>query len=244
MRRDDILLLAAGLAFYALVSVIPMTILALWVAGLIAGDQRIQELARALARIAPKDIGADQALQRVAELGSRLGVVAAITALWPATSYGSGLERSFHRLSGTRRKLAWGLRGRSLFFLFLLPLFILGSLAASFAGSAAFGEGAERAIGVVVALVTGLAGAAAALVVIYRIFPPTPLPWGSIWRVTLATAGGISILSAALWLFLSLGANFQEHYATSGLAGLVLLALWLFLSNALVLVGYKMALDL
>jgi hypothetical protein len=35
---------------------------------------------------------------------------------------------------------------------------------------------------------------------------------------------------------------FEEHYATSGLAGLVLLALWLFLSNAMVLIGYRVAL--
>jgi uncharacterized BrkB/YihY/UPF0761 family membrane protein len=38
-------------------------------------------------------------------------------------------------------------------------------------------------------------------------------------------------------------ANFQDHYATSGLAGIVLLALWLFLSNALVLIGYRVALE-
>jgi hypothetical protein len=51
------------------------------------------------------------------------------------------------------------------------------------------------------------------------------------------------VLSFGVILFLGLGANFQAHYATSGLAGLVLLAVWLFLSNALVLTGYRMALQ-
>ena len=60
---------------------------------------------------------------------------------------------------------------------------------------------------------------------------------------TAATAVAITFLSLALTLYVALGANFEQHYATSGLAVFVLLAVWLFLSNAMLLVGYKMALD-
>jgi hypothetical protein len=41
----------------------------------------------------------------------------------------------------------------------------------------------------------------------------------------------------------SLGANFEQHYATSGLASLVLLAVWLFLANVLLLAAYRVALE-
>jgi hypothetical protein len=148
-------------------------------------------------RLSPENIGADQALERVATLGSKLGIASILTALWPATAYGSGLERAFDRLGPKADRSLEGLRGRGMFLLVILPTFILGSLVGSFLGTVALGtSGVARIVGYVVAL-----------------------------------------------LFVALGANFEAHYATSGLAGLVLLAVWLFLSNALILTGYRVALE-
>jgi uncharacterized BrkB/YihY/UPF0761 family membrane protein len=105
-RGQDILLYSAALAFYAMVSVVPLTILIMWTVSLALGDQRTHQLAEEIRRVAPKSIGADQALERVADLGSRLGIAAAVTGLWPATAYGSGLERAFDRL-GPRPTGGW-----------------------------------------------------------------------------------------------------------------------------------------
>jgi membrane protein len=243
-RAQDLLLYSAALAFYGIVSAIPLTIVVMWIVSLLLGDQRTHQLAQELRRITPKSIGADQALERVANLGTRLGVISIITGLWPATAYGSGLERAFDRLSPNADKRLEGLRGRGLFFLVILPIFILGSLIASFAGTKALGSaGAAKIAGYAIALGTGFLATAAALVLIYWIFPPRRLAWGQVLRATLIASAGISVLSLVLVLILSIGANFQDHYATSGLAGIVLLALWLFLSNALVLVGYRLALE-
>ena len=243
-RAQDVLLYSAALAFYGIVSAIPLTIVVMWIVSLVLGDPRTHQLAQELRRIMPKSIGADQALERVANLGTRLGVVSVITALWPATAYGSGLERAFDRLSPNADKRLEGLRGRSLFFLAILPIFILGSLIGSFVGTKALGSaGAAKIAGYAVALGTGFLATAGALFLIYRIFPPRRLAWDQVLRATLIAAAGISVLSLVFVLVLSLGANFQDHYATSGLAGIVLLALWLFLSNALVLIGYRVALE-
>jgi membrane protein len=241
-RRDDIMLLAAGLAFYALVSVAPLVILVMWVTSLVLGDQRVQEVARALGRVAPSELGADKALLRVADLGTRVGVVAILAGLWPATSYGAGLSRAFERLDPKRDEEMKGLRGRALALLVLLPVFVLGSLVASYAGSQALGQSTVgRIIGVAVALVAGFVAAGAGIVLIFWIFPPRRLPWRAIARASIVTATGTSVLSLAFTLFISLGTNFEEHYATSGLAGVVLLAVWLFLANLLLLVGYRFA---
>ena len=114
----------------------------------------------------------------------------------------------------------------------------------SFAGLKALGSsGVAKFVGYGVALATGFLATAAALILIYRIFPPVRLGWEQVVRATFVAAAGISVLSLALVLFLSFGANFEQHYATSGLAGIVLLALWLFLSNVLVLVGYRVGLE-
>ncbi len=241
---EDITLIAASLGFYAIVSIVPLLIMVLWVVSLLLGDQRVEEVARHVGRIAPKSIGADTMLQRVAELGTGLGVTAILAGLWPATSYGSGLVRAFDRLSGRRERMK-GLRGRGLVLVVLLPLFVIGGLVASFAGSQAAGHGVlGRTLGLVVALATGFVGSSIAIGLIYRIFPPRPLPWRSIALATGVTAAGVSLLSLVFVLYLSLGANFEDHYATSGITGIVLLAIWLFLSNALLLIGYKIALDM
>lgn len=244
VRAQDVLLYSAALAFYALVSIVPLTILVMWVISLVLGDQRTHQLAQELRTLAPKSIGADQALQRVADIGIRLGVISLITGLWPATAYGSGLERAFDRLSPGADKRLEGLKGRGLFLLVILPIFILGSLLGCFAGTKAFASsGVARVVGYGVALGTGFLATAVALVLIYRIFPPHRLTWPQTLRATLIAGAGISVLSLVFVLILTLGANFESHYATSGLAGIVLLALWLFLSNVLVLVGFRAALQ-
>ncbi|HJP64776.1 MAG TPA: YhjD/YihY/BrkB family envelope integrity protein, partial [Actinomycetota bacterium] len=78
---------------------------------------------------------------------------------------------------------------------------------------------------------------------IYWIFPPMRLGWRPVLTGAATTAGFISVISLAFTLYLSLGANFDQHYATSAVAAFVLLAVWLFLANAMMLVGYKLALE-
>jgi len=131
-----------------------------------------------------------------------------------------------------------------MFFVVVLPTFVLGSLIGSFLGTVALGsDGIARVVGLALALATGFLAASVGLVLIYRIFPPQRLTSRQIFRATLVAATGISVLSAGFVMAVVLGANFQDHYATSGLAGLALLAIWLFLSSALVLTGYRVALE-
>jgi uncharacterized BrkB/YihY/UPF0761 family membrane protein len=94
-----------------------------------------------------------------------------------------------------------------------------------------------------VAILTGFAGAAVSLLLIFRLFPPRPLSWRAIARGTAITASGAALLSVLLGLYLTLGANFERHYASSGLAAVVLLGVWLFLANVMLLVGYTFALE-
>jgi membrane protein len=240
LRGQDLFLFSAGLAFYALVSIAPLVILVMWVTSLVLGDERVHQLAADLGRAAPEGIGADQALRKVANLGTTVGAWAMLTAIWPATAYGAGLRRAFDRLSRKREEQFKGLRGRGLGLLVLMPVFVLGSLVSAYVGTEAAGNGPAGAIaGVAVALVTGFVGASIAIVLIYRIFPPSRMSWPEIGRATVVAAGGIAVLSVAFVAFLASGTNFEDHYITSGLAGIVLLGVWLFLANALLLVGYK-----
>jgi YihY family inner membrane protein len=240
-REDEVLLLSAGLAFYAVVSIVPLVILVASVASLVLGDQRLQELARRAAELAPEDVGVDRAMLQISKQSERLSVVAFIAALWPATAYGAGLVRAFDHLS-RRQRSAEGFRGRWLTFLVLIPLFVLGGIIGSYVGWAALGTGAwVRVAGAILALAVAFLAVGAALAFIYRIFPPEHLGWRRILIGAASAATAISLLSLALTLYLGLGANFGEHFGSSTVAAFVIMAVWLFLANALLLVGYKIA---
>jgi len=244
-RGQDILLFASGLAFYALVSAIPLAIVAAWAAGVILGESRLHQLASDLRRVAPGGLGVGSFVGRIAREGNSAGAVGLITALWPATSYGAGLRRAFDRLSPKRVREARGLRGRGLALIVLLPVFVAGSLLGSYVGPVALGSsGVGRVLGSALALATGFLAAAVGVALIYRIFPPERMPPSSILKGTAFSAAGISLLSLGFTLFLvASGSGERQHFGTMGMALLVLFAVWLFLANAVLLVGYVISLE-
>jgi membrane protein len=243
-RTGDVFLLSAALAFYALVSVAPFSILVLWVVSLFTGESGVKEVADRLADLFPANLGVKEAFQRVADLGARLGVGALLALLWPATAYGSGLRRAFDRLSGNRDEEAKGLRGRALAFglLGVVPALVLVALVAAYLGTRILGDGpVEKVLGGLLALVFGFAAGTLAATALYRLFAPRHLSIKSMVRGAAAAAAANAVVSLGYIIFLTVGADFERRYATSGLASIVLLALWLFLANALILVGFQIA---
>src|SRR5687767_13786169 len=69
-RADDVFLYAAALAFYGLISVAPLVVVALWVTTLLVGEAQVHQVAEDLARLAPPALGIDGALEQVADLGT------------------------------------------------------------------------------------------------------------------------------------------------------------------------------
>jgi membrane protein len=241
-RADDVFLYSAALAFYGLISVAPLVVVALWITSLLVGPTQIHHAAGDLARFSPQALGADRALERVAQLGPKLGLLAVVAALWPATAYGSALVRVLDRLTGDRAATGLRRRGAALLLVCVVPVLVLGSLVASYAGAAHLGNSvAEIAVGLGVALVFGFTATAMTVGFIYRVFPRTKLGWGSTIRGTLIAAASISVLSVAYVAYLRLGTNFEHRYASGALAAVVLLGLWLFAANTALLVGYRAA---
>lgn len=244
MRHEDVFLLSAGLAFYALVSVVPFAILVLWVVSLVAGDDRVRQVADQLGNLLPGSLDAGPAFERVADLGARLGVGALVALLWPASAYGAGLSRAFERLCPGADRAAKGLRGRALALglVGVIPALALAGLVAAYAGTAIVGEGAfGTALGIVLALAFGFLASTSTAVVIYKLFSPQPVGGPGLLKGAAAAGASIAVLSAGYAVFLQFAAGFENRYGTSGLAAVVLLAVWLFLANALLLVGYQVA---
>jgi membrane protein len=242
-RADDLFLYSAALAFYGLISVAPLVVVALWIASLVVGPAEIHHAAATFASVTPRALGADRALERVADFGTGLGLLAVFAALWPATAYGSALVQVLDRLAGERQ--ATGLRGRraALLLIAFSPVLVLGCLVASYAGADVLGDAsADIALGITAAFVLGFAATALFVAAIYRVFPRNPPAWRSTIRSALVAAVVISLLSVAYVAYLRFGANFERRYASAALAAVVLLGLWLFAASMALLVGYRAAL--
>lgn len=241
-QDEDLLFLAAGLAFYALVSVAPLVVIALWITSVVVGDDAVERTGEEIARLAPSKLGVDKAFEQVAKTGTEVGAWAVLAALWPATAYGAGLVRAFNRISDRSRQLP-GLRGRAMTFLLMaaLQVVVLAGLGLALMGPRLLGRGVvATAAGWALALAAGFLSLAGMTGLIYRIFVPDDVAWKDITRGAVTVAAGVSALSATYVLFFHLGTNFEQRFASSGLAAVVLLGVWLFLANALLLVGYRL----
>lgn len=60
LRTQDVLLYAASLAFYAVVSIVPFLLVGFWLTGLFMGTERIEELAADLTPFAPTELEVEE----------------------------------------------------------------------------------------------------------------------------------------------------------------------------------------
>lgn len=242
-KNTNLLLYAGGLAFYALISVAPTIVIAFWIAGWFVGEDSLEELGENLSELGGGNIELGPTFSQMAGVGTGIGFVAIMAALWPATAYGSGLVRAFDDISEGDRS-AKGLRGRAkaMLLIALVPFFVLGALGTSYVVTGLVGDGAAGTVaGWALALVAGWLASGAVLVLLYRVFGPLPLAWKSLVLGAAVTAAAISVMSLGYTVYMGQGADFEERVAGSGLAAVVLLGLWLYLANLLLLTGYFVA---
>lgn len=251
--RDNISIIAAGCAFYALLALFPAITALVSIYGLIADPDLVGRQVESLHGVLPDEaIGliATQARQ-VASAGSVLGWSAALALLLALWSASSGVRTLFTALD-----IAYEEEEKRSLLRFNLTalLFTLGGIFALISGLGVIigvpavlrylplGPMADLAVrltswGVLLlVLVLGLA-------VIYR-FGPSRAP--ARWRWL--TPG--SLLAAALWLLASAAfsyyvANFAAYNQTYGtLGGVIILMMWLYLSAFVILLGAELNAEL
>lgn len=244
-KEDRLVLLAAGVAFFALLAVVPALVAVVSVYGLVADPADVSRHVDDLLDAAPEEVRAfaERQLESVAETSAgAAGIGLAVSlaaALWSASS---GMKHLVDALNAVYEEEED--RG----FLRVRALAVALTL-----GAVLFVLGAVAVIAVVPAVVDGplallrwplLAVAfAAALAVLYRVAPDREAP---AWRWTSPGA----VLATVLWLaasgLFSLYAahvgDFDETYGS--LAGVVVVMLWLFLTAAVVLLGAELDVEL
>jgi len=240
-RGHDLALMAGGVTFYAAVGLVPMWLLALFLAGQLMGPDMVQDLADGLAGLLPDELGARDAARFLASAGTSMSPLAALAALVPASLYGEGLVRAFDRFSDrpSRRRSARGRIG-SLVVVALSPILLLGGLSAAQALTRVLGESTlDRLLGVYFAFLVGWCTTTPVLAFAYRgLTLERPGRRALLWGAA-GTGSFLSGTCLGFLLFLSLGIDLGGAYGgATHLATAAACVGWLFVLHVIVLVGY------
>jgi membrane protein len=241
-------LLAAGVAFYAFLAMVPTLIALVMIYGLVTDDEAaVAEQVESFGSVLPTEAeqlltGQMESLVRTSDRALGIGlIVALLLALWSASSginnlikalnvaYDKKVTRSFVK----SRLLALGLTIGAILFM-VLAVALVAALpvvldALDMPGWVKALVQGGRWLGLVVAVLVALA-------VLYRLGPDRDAP-----KLRWVSLG--AVVATVLWVFGSLGFsiyvdNFGSYGKTYGtLAGVVILLLWLWLSSYAALLG-------
>ena len=250
VKEDNVSLLAAGVAFYAMLAIFPAIIAVVTVYGMVADPNQVETQVGEFAKSLPS--GADELLteqlRNVTQAGRQslsIGLAVSLLAvLWAASGGVQGLvkglnlvydereSRGFLKLRGLSLLLTLGAIVVAVVALALITVFpaVIDDLGLGQAGELA----ASIARWVVLALLVLVA-----LAVVYRLAPDRASPR---WRWVSWGA----VVALVVWLLGSVGFswyvdNFGKYNQTYGaLASVIVLLLWLFLSAFAVLLGAEL----
>jgi membrane protein len=249
--KDNISIVAAGVAFYIFTALVPLLTALVLTYGLVADPATVEQDMQSLTGVLPQgasEIIGQQLHSMVQSSGGKTGfalVLALLIALYGASKVSTSLM--------TGMNIAWGVeekRGfvkRTLIAIAIVAGMVLAILAAGFAISA---------VSLIESLLPSLGGVAHVLLqilsfvlaagvvvlmlaVVYRYAPNRPdAKWA--W----VTPG--SIVAAVVWALATVGfafyvANFGSYNATYGALGAVIVFLtWLYLTSYIILMGAEM----
>jgi membrane protein len=250
VKRDDVPLLSAGVAFFALLSLVPAMVALVSIYGLVADPADIQRNVDDLLAAAPdevQDLVSSQldSIVTASSTGLTVGLLGGLAvALWSASTgvkhlitavnraYDEDETRGFVRLRGLSLALTVG-------GLVLVGVTVLGFVVFPNSLSSDGGEGVVRTALLIVRWPILAAIAMAALAVVYRYAPDRSSP-----RWSWASAG--AVVATIVWIIASIAfsiytANFGQYNETYGALGaVVIVMLWLLITAFVVIAGAEL----
>jgi membrane protein len=239
----DLLLAASSLAFYGVVSALPLLMLAFAAVEAVAGDEALQAFADRAAGSGPEGTGAF--LEPLIASGGSLTVATVLFTLWPATAYGGGLRRALTHSTDIHES-ASGARGRvrGVALALVLPVLVLAGIPMMFVLSTLAGEGGwGLVLGWVAALAAGGLVATVLAALIYQAFTPASLGWRDTVSGAVVAGLATAVFSLLFVIYLDV-ADIEERFGGGATAVVVMIGLWLFVANTLLLAGYQTVLEL
>ena len=242
---DNITGLSGMVAYNLLLSVFPLALLGLYIAGhLLSSPDLESSILRDLRELFPTttDRTLTRTLDRVRESSAGFGVLALVTSVWIGSSFWGALDTAFCRIYHVRCR-KWLEQKR---FAILMLVVVLMFMAATVAVPAIqslllsgrhdlpFGLSDVPALVYGISLVAGLALLFGVLCVVYWTVPNRFVPWESIWPGALAATIAIGVVDYAFPAYL----NHISTLARFGYVfGFVLIVLVWFYALALIILG-------
>lgn len=243
--EDNLTGQSAMVAYNLLLSILPLALLSLFIAGQIVESNALeQSVIRDLRKIFPgaAETTVANALSRVETSSTSIGIAALVTSVWIGASFWGALDTAFCRIYHFRCRSWWEQKRFALAMLVVAIVFIaatiavpaLQSILVSGAKQLPFGLNHVRGLVFALTLVAGLVLVFAILCLIYWSVPNRPMPWRAIWPgATLATLA-IGIVDYAFPFYLSRVSSFAKLGTT--LVFILIVLLW-FYAVAIIILG-------
>ena len=244
--EDNLTGQSAMVAYNLLLSILPLALLSLFIAGQIVKSNALeQSVIRDLRKIFPG--AAEQtvaiALHRVETSSTSIGIAALVTSIWIGASFWGALDTAFCRIYHFRCRSWLEQKRFALAMLLVAIVFIaatiavpaLQSILVQGARELPFGLNHVRGLVFALTLVAGLALVFGILCLIYWAVPNRPLmPWAAIWPGAIAATIAIGTVDYAFPLYLSKISSFARLGTT--LVFILIVLLW-FYAVAIIILG-------
>ena len=247
-KADNCLSMGAALAFYALLSLAPLLVMIITLAGLVIGRDEAQQLLLTQASGLLGDTGAEGikvVLQNASskQEGILQTVVSGFMLLLGATTVFGELQDDLNRIwkcEAPKAKGVWGqVRKRLLSFGlivsigFLLLVSLAVSAAVAYVGSIWFG-GAGESVAHLLDMAGSLVVTTLLFAAVFKILPSRRIPWGDVLLGSLITAVLFTVGKILIGLYI--GKN--ETVTTFGAAGTIIVTiLWVYYSSQIFFLG-------
>ena len=237
--RHQTPVLAAGLAFFGLVSLSPAVGVGLGLLRLLAPDPLVNTLVENLQHSFPDTLGLASLLEQMQDRAARYAGVGLLVLLWPATTLASGWRRALDAVYEREsqpvvRGLVGRLKGLAVGLGLLVGMLVL--VAAVVAATALAGRrGAVIPIIAVVAVALQFGFS----LLIYRVLPQVSAPWSRLWRGAAWSTLGVCVVTVAMSVALAAAGELAQQYPPA-LSTAVVLGLWLYGANFSLLLGAEL----
>jgi membrane protein len=244
--EDNLTGLSAMVAYNMLLSLLPVTLLALFVAGRVLQSEDVE--GNVLTDL--RDLFPDTAestltdlLQGLRDFSTSIGIAALVASVWIGTSFWGALDTAFCRIYHVRcrswveqKRFALAMLVVALLFIFAMVVVptVQGLLTAT-AADLPFGLSDVPGLLFGVTLAVGLIVLFATLCLIYWAVPNTAVPWRAIWPGALLSTLAIAIVDIGFPFYLSQISTIERIGTT--LVFIVIVLLWFYVLSIIVLGG-------
>src|SRR5919197_1221667 len=244
--EDNLTGLSAMVAYNLLLSVFPLALLALFIAGRILRSADLENsVLQDLRHLFPSTAEHTLAdlLARVRNSSTGLGIVALVTSIWIGSSFWGALDTAFCRIYHVRCR-SWVEQKRfALAMLVVVLLFMAATVAVPTLQSILVGGAANLPFGLAdvqglifaLSLAAGLIVLFVVLCVIYWSVPNRLVPWRAIWPGALGATLAIGAIDYAFPLYLT-NISTIAHLGTT-LVFILIVLLWFYVLAIIVLGG-------